>query len=432
MFFNKLRQENVHLQEQLALMRGMLASISQSMATIEFSVDGEILEANELLLTCMGYQKSEIIGQHHRMFCFDEDSHSAEYRTFWSHLARGEPQKGTFRRKNKSGELVWLEATYFPVTVNGKVEKIMKIASDVTEQTESQRYMESVLSALDRSLAIIEFEPDGTIIKANDNFLNTVGYRREQIQGQHHRMFCDQSFIDDNPTFWADLARGEMKNGKFLRLNSYGEQLWLEATYNPIFDQDGKVTKVIKFASDVSEQERKNIAVNQATEIAYSTSVETAQIAKEGAQKLSDSVAVSEQISGQVQDTATKIRQLNDKSQSIEEIVSTIQAIAEQTNLLALNAAIEAARAGDQGRGFAVVADEVRQLASRTAESTAEISEVVSENKQLTLSVTSSMEEVIGISDKGVNMIVEASSVMDEIYKGAENVSQTVNSLSES
>ncbi|CAM3903982.1 Biofilm dispersion protein BdlA [Vibrio aerogenes CECT 7868] len=432
MFFNKIRQENVHLQEQLELVNSVLASISQSMATIEFSVDGHILEANELLLSCMEYQKSEIIGQHHRIFCFDEDSFSSEYKAFWSNLARGEPQKGTFRRKKKSGELVWLEATYFPVKVDGKVEKVMKIASDVTEQTESRHYMESVLSALDRSLAIIEFQPDGKIIRANDNFLNTVGYRAEQLRGQHHRMFCDQTFIDENPTFWADLARGETKSGRFLRLNSYGEQLWLEATYNPILDQHGKVTKVIKFASDVSEQEKKNIAVNQATEIAYSTSVETAQIAKEGAQKLSDSVAVSEQISGQVQDTATKIRQLNDKSQSIEEIVSTIQAIAEQTNLLALNAAIEAARAGDQGRGFAVVADEVRQLASRTAESTAEITEVVTENKQLTQSVTTSMEEVIEISDRGVNMIVEASSVMDEIYKGAENVSQTVNSLSDS
>lgn len=307
----------------------------------------------------------------------------------------------------------------------------MKIAADITDNQNETLAKESVLTALNRSLATIEFDPKGNIINANENFLNTIGYSLNEIVGKHHKMFCDESFYHENPSFWDDLGRGEFKTGRFPRKNRHGETIWLEATYNPIIGDDGKVAKVIKFASDITQQMHQNNAVSEAADIAYTTSVETAKIASQGSELLGDSVEVSAGISEKVKDATGKLGLLNTQSQSIEAIVLTIKNIADQTNLLALNAAIEAARAGEQGRGFAVVADEVRQLASRTNESTSEIANVVSDNKTLTDDVTSAMEEVSNIADEGMNKIAEVSTVMDEIRAGAENVSHTVMKLSE-
>ncbi|MGF1729197.1 methyl-accepting chemotaxis protein [Photobacterium kasasachensis] len=431
MFNRKLKAELSSKQEVVSNLEAIIESINESLATIEFDTQGNILTANQIFLDVTGYKHDEVIGRHHSVMCLQSYANSSEYENFWKQLRQGQAQKGTFERRNKAGETLWLEATYFPIKANGQVIKIMKIASDVTASTIESLNKESVLTALNRSLATIEFDPKGNILTANDNFLSTVGYPISQIAGKHHRIFCDESFYSENPSFWQDLESGQFKSGRFLRRNSHGEAVWLEATYNPIFDTSGKVVKVIKFASNITKQVEKSEAVSQASDIAYSTSVETAQIAKQGSDLLSDSVEVSVGISEKVKEASGKIQQLNTKSQSIEAIVSTIKEIADQTNLLALNAAIEAARAGEQGRGFAVVADEVRQLASRTSQSTSEIASVVLDNKNLTDSVTVAMDEVASIANDGMNKITEVSTVMDEIYAGAENVSKTVMDLSE-
>ncbi|ODN65456.1 Biofilm dispersion protein BdlA [Methylophaga muralis] len=292
-----------------------------------------------------------------------------------------------------------------------------------------RRDLEAAFSALDRSMAIIEFTGDGHILNANENFLATVGYSLQDVVGKHHRIFCFDQFYEENPNFWSQIGSGHFFTGQYERKHASGKTIWLEASYNPVFDDTGKVVKVIKFASDITSKIELNHKVMRAAEMSFSTAEETAQIAKNGAELLTTSVQMSNIILQHVSETSGNIEQLNAESKNIENIVSTINDIAEQTNLLALNAAIEAARAGDQGRGFAVVADEVRKLASRTSTSTDEIKEVVRKNRKLTSDVTLKMDSVKERAMASNDQLNAVSSVMNEILQGAEDVSRTVSSL---
>lgn len=232
--------------------------------------------------------------------------------------------------------------------------------------------------------------------------------------------------------FWEDLQQGQFKSGQFLRKDKHNKDLWLEATYNPIFDENNKVVKVIKFASDITQNIEREALVNNASIIAYNTSLETVKITEQASELLNSSVKISDEISDKAKVTSEQINKLNQQSDNIQSIVSTIKAIADQTNLLALNAAIEAARAGEQGRGFAVVADEVRQLASRTSQSTNEIATVVSDNQEITANVQDGMNSVTTYLDKGQAQLSAVAKVMEQIKAGATNVSNTVASLSNS
>ncbi|MBR7888216.1 PAS domain S-box protein [Marinomonas sp. A79] len=332
-------------------------------------------------------------------------------------------------RFTKNKQPIYLEANYFPVSDDtGRITKILKIANDITDIQESLDNKNAVLTALDRSLAVIEFEPNGKIIQANTNFLTAMKYSQEDIQGKDHRIFCDDKFYKDNPNFWQDLARGKHFSGRFQRFDGEGKVIWLEATYNPIFDEKGRVYKIIKFASDITT--RINNAMI-AIELAAATSEQTSQVSSNAVEILDASVRTSAEIAEKVRLAARTGEQLQEQSKNIADIVVTIRSIADQTNLLALNAAIEAARAGEAGRGFSVVADEVRKLASSTATATAEITSVVEQNHNLINEMDNMLRSVDGIALQGQESINEVSRGLTEISAGVSRFVEMVDKMKE-
>lgn len=237
----------------------VLEAIEKSQAVIQFKPDGTILSANSHFLDLMGYSAGEVIGRHHRLFMDEASAKSSAYRQFWKDLAAGQAKTETFSRIAKGGRQVWIRATYTPIIRGGKVQRVIKFATDVTQQMLASAEANSQIQAVRRVQAVIEFELDGTVITANPNFLELMGYHLDEIQGQHHRMFVqpDEAKSADYQAFWASLRDGEHKTAEFKRVTKDGSEVWIHATYNPIRDADNRVFKVIKFASDISADVRK-------------------------------------------------------------------------------------------------------------------------------------------------------------------------------
>jgi len=396
---------------------------------IEFKPDGTIVSANENLLATMGYRLEEIVGQHHRIFCFPDYQASAEYRKFWQRLAAGEFIRERFLRRHKQGQEIWLEASYNPIKgPDGRIEGVLKLATDITAQVAREQEQNSMVEAISRSMAVIAFNPKGEVLEANENFEQTMGYRLNDIRGKHHRMFCTREEVDsaEYRRFWERLNKGEFFSGRFQRINRHGDTVWLSATYNPVFDASGKLYKVVKFARDVTGLVRQQQAESEAAKLAYDISQQTDESARHGAKVIRETVDVVRGIADELSRAAEGITAVSQQSEMISSIVQVIRGIAEQTNLLALNAAIEAARAGEQGRGFAVVADEVRNLAARTSQATVEIVEVVKRNHELAQVSVDSMQASRHKVDQGVNLVNQAGDVIEEIQSGARQVVDAV------
>ncbi|EAO7222731.1 energy taxis response protein CetZ [Campylobacter jejuni] len=390
----------------------ILRSIGNTMAVIEFTTDGVILEANQNFLTTMKYSLSEIKGKHHSMFCLPEVVNSSAYSDFWKDLRDGKARSGLFRRIAKGGIDVYLEANYLPISDNnGYVYKIIKFANDITQRHYEMLDLRNTIAAANRSMAIIEFKPDGTIITANENFLRTMDFNIDEIKGKHHSMFCDSNYrhSKDYVQFWEDLREGKFQSGKYIRYGRNNKKVYLEASYNPVKNDDGKIYKVIKFATDISELAEKNDNLTQ-----------------DGDRVIENTVSNVQNIADMMSQSSNLVSSLNQQSDEIKSIIQTISDIADQTNLLALNAAIEAARAGEHGRGFAVVADEVRNLAERTGHSVNEITTTINSIRNVTSQVVESIKSGLEDVNQSVELAKEARECMEKIRESSAEVAKAM------
>ncbi len=504
------------------------SAVDTGWGSIEFDPTGNVLSVNRNFYQLLGYSSdNEIVGNHHQMFCDEKYVKSKEYKQFWRDLANGEIKSGEFRRFTKDGDEIWINASYTPIrNEDGEVYKVIKIANDITDMVDIRNRASAIQTAVDTGWASIEFEPDGTIINVNDNFASTLGYSStKEIVGNHHRMFCDPEYAKSKEyqQFWKDLANGDIQNGEFRRISKTGDDVWINASYAPITDEDGKVFKVIKIAADISNVKLPVLEVNEilqsiasgdltkeaklksegyvkemseavneavqnlndlmqsinelanlvaasseemttkseemkgstgemssaiqqmaegaqdqsqqvdeisklldavlasAKEVAgqantiNSAAAEGTKSAKAGTETISAVVESMSEIQNSAEVTSGSINTLTKRSEEIARTLNVITDIASQTNLLALNAAIEAARAGDAGRGFAVVAEEIRKLAEDSRNSAQEIEKVINE-----------VQKDIDLADKSIQGMDKSVKTGNKSSKEAEAVFETI------
>lgn len=251
--------------------RGQIDAINRSQAVIEFELDGTILHANDNFLSVMGYSLDEIKGRHHSMFAPPGVAESKEYKDFWAKLGRGEFDSGEYKRIAKDGSEIWIQASYNPIyDANGTPYKVVKFASDITQEKVLNADRRGQLDAISRSQAVIEFELDGTILDANENFLTTLGYTRDEIRGRHHSMFAPPGVAESSEykQFWEKLGQGNFDSGEYKRIAKDGSEIWIQASYNPIFNLNGEPYKVVKYATDITEQKRMEEEAKRSADLA--------------------------------------------------------------------------------------------------------------------------------------------------------------------
>ena len=442
--------------------------INRNYAVIYFKPDGTVIKANEVFLKTMGYSLEEVVGKHHSMFCEEKFTKTQEYKDGWNDLRAGKTLTAEFQRVKKDKSLIFLRASYMPVIENGKVLEVIKLAQDITKNRLKNLFFIGQVKAINKSNAVIEFDMNGNILNANDNFLNTLGYKKEEIIGKHHSIFCEESYKNSNEykEFWKKLNRGEFDSGEYLRIGKNGKHIWIQASYNPIFDMDGKPFRVVKYATDIThrkntmfEVEKELKEFSNSLNTLLTTSINMLKDAKFSNENSQNATSSSQNINSLIQDlsnkidemqqaiidissktskneqiaqeatiqskqTATAMVKLNEESQKIGETVNMISQIAFQTNILSLNAAVEAATAGEAGKGFAVVAQEVRNLASRSDDAAKNITERIALIQNLVKNSLDSIHEIDDTISDISTISKEISLSMSEQKQNSSIVSQ--------
>jgi methyl-accepting chemotaxis protein len=410
-----------HWFERYRTSQGKLAALDKVQAVIEFTPDGHVRHANALFLETMGYQLDEIRGAHHRMFVAGGEADTEAYAAFWAGLRAGRSDTGLYRRQRKDGSDVWLQSSYNPLfDRGGQVIAIIKYATDVTAQRIAAADMDGRLQAIDRAQATIEFDLDGMILDANDNFLGAMGYTRDEVVGRHHRMFVEPSEASSPgyAAFWARLREGRHAAALYRRLGRDGRVVWIQATYNPILDFNGVPVKIIKYATDITAQTLAAQTLQREVVSLSGAVVENASKA-DNAERLATGARQAAERGGEVmRDVVRTMSGIQEGTRSIEDILDLIDTLSFQTNLLSLNASIEAARAGENGKAFAVVADEVRQLAVRSAHASKQIHQLIGDAR--------------GRVEQGASLVGTAGDTMEEIVASIANVTRVTGSISES
>ncbi|MCJ2094786.1 PAS domain-containing methyl-accepting chemotaxis protein [Methylobacterium sp. J-072] len=418
-----------------------LAALDRVQGMIEFDLDGRILSANGNFLDAVGYTLPEVVGQHHSLFVEPSYRDSPDYQAFWERLRAGAFESGQFRRVGRGGRPIWIQASYNPMLdARGRPYKVVKFATDITRQRTEEADRAGQIAAIHKVQAVIAFDLDGMVIEANDNFLAVMGYGRDAVVGQHHSLFVEPGYRDSEAyrAFWAALRNGTYQAAQFRRLGKDGREVWIQASYNPILDAAGRPYKVVKFATDITEQVRLLADLRTlidsnfgAIEHAVLHSTDAARLAGTAADSTSGNVqtvaAAAEELAASVAEMSQSIvrsqgatdtayacvqeadghtKRLADSAAAMSSIVGLIQSIAGQINLLALNATIEAARAGAAGRGFAVVASEVKALADQAARATGQINSEIASVQQV------SQEVVVALGSIGTSVTVMRETVV--------------------
>jgi methyl-accepting chemotaxis protein len=413
----------------------------------------------------MGYRLEEIRGKHHSMFVEEADRGSAEYRAFWEQLREGVFQTAQYKRIGKDGKEVWIEASYNPVfDRNGVPRRVVKIASDVTASKSVYADLFGKVEAISRSQAVIEFEVDGRVIFANANFLGLMGYALEEVRGRHHSLFVDgaEKGSEEYQDFWRRLGDGEFQARQFRRIAKGGGEVWIEASYNPVRDLNGKVVKVVKFATDLTPRKKQNAMLadefdrnvkslvevllksaltmeNAAQALAAAANQTNAQslIVSSAAEELMASISeITQEINSTARAAESAVDQIQawdqmgasllGASMRIGDFSKLINGIASKTSLLSLNATIEAARAGEAGKGFAVVANEVKSLANQTASAVGEIDVQTRAIQDASRSTADSIKEIGKMIGRVSESNVSISSAMEEQSTVTREVSRNI------
>jgi methyl-accepting chemotaxis protein len=377
-----------------------VSAISRAQAVIEFKLDGTVVTANENFCKALGYSLAEIQGKHHSLFVAPTERDGAAYREFWAKLNRGEYQAGEFKRIGKGGREVWILASYNPLLdENGKPFGVAKFATDVTAEKLKTVDLAGQIAAIDKAQAVIEFNMDGTIITANANFLGTLGYSLAEIKEHHHSMFVEPAERDSAAyrDFWAALNRGQYQAAEYKRIGKGGKEVYIQASYNPILDLNGKPFKVVKYATDTTKQvlvRMGNERVRSMMESVAAGSEELNASVREISAAMTKSRETAMSAVDQVGAADAQAQRLTEAAQSMSGIVEMINSITGQINLLALNATIESARAGEAGRGFAVVASEVKSLANQAKQATDKIGQEIGSLNSISGDVVSALGSI--------------------------------------
>jgi methyl-accepting chemotaxis protein len=470
---------------------GQIEAISKSQAVVEFAMDATVLTANHNFLSLMGYTLNEVQGRKHRMFVEASEQDSAAYQDFWAKLNRGEYQADEYKRVAKGGTEVWIQASYNPILdLNGKPFKVVKYAIDVTAQKQANANFSGQIAAISKSLAVVEFAMDATILMANENFLGLMGYTLDEIRGKKHRMFMDPAERDAPAyqEFWAKLNRGEYQSSEYKRIGKGGKEVWIQASYNPILDLNGKPFKVVKYASDITTAHKNRedfmtglggvaqtaMGLAGAAEKLNNVSSQLKTNAGETEEQARTASLISGQVSANVNVVATSaeammdsirdisksageaarvakaavemaettngtIQKLGVSSSDIGKVIKVITSIAQQTNLLALNATIESARAGEAGKGFAVVANEVKELAKATARATEDIGkkiEAIQTDTEAAVQAIGEVSQIIGqvndISNAIASAVEEQTATTAEIGRNVAEAARGTGEIAES
>jgi len=436
---------------------GLVAALLRSQAMIEFTPQGEILGANENFLRVMGYTIAEIVGKHHRMFVEPAYAASEEYANFWRRLEAGEFQVAEFRRFARGGREVWIHGSYNPVRdPHGRVRRVVKMATDITEASNRNADAVGQAAAIRRSQAVIEFSLEGIILDVNDAFLNVMGYRRDDVVGRHHRMFVDEATAsgEEYRAFWTRLQRGEPYAGEFRRLGHAGKEVWIQATYNPIFDRANRPVKVVKFAIDVTaERTVRNrldrevdalsgvmsaLAEGDLTRTVDSAVLPQLEVLKKGvnacveqfreiAQELrgsADAIAgAADEISKGTSDLSTRTEEqsssLQTTTSTMEQMTATVKQNAESSrraNELAVSSREVADRGGSVVRQTVAAMEEINRASGRIAEIINVIDEIAFQTNLLALNAA---VEAARAGEQGRGFAVVAAEVRNLAQRSA-------------